>query len=126
MAITQPRFQPRTQRTDAGARANRHTNKEARRILKRHLSDVIYQRMIRDLAAADHASRSAQPPPRCTTARAAARSQRSPDRPSGHEPRSDIPLTAPRRAPHSPTRNELSTPQHLSPDIGAFVRLPNG
>jgi len=33
-----------------------HTKKEARRILKRHLSDVIYRRMIRDLAqrAADH------------------------------------------------------------------------
>jgi hypothetical protein len=45
----------------ANARANGHTKKEARRILKRHLSDVIYRRMIRDLAAADHASRSAQP-----------------------------------------------------------------
>jgi len=33
----------------ANARAGGHTNEEARRILKRHLSDVIYRRMIRDL-----------------------------------------------------------------------------
>ena len=49
-----------TQRIYAGARATGHT-KEARRILKRHLSDVIYRRVIRDLAAADRASLSAQP-----------------------------------------------------------------
>ncbi len=61
MAITQLRCEPRAQRIYAGARANGHTKKEARRILKRHLSDVIYRRMIRDLAAADHASLSAQP-----------------------------------------------------------------
>ena len=28
-----------------------HTKKEARRVLKRHLSDVIHRRMVRDLAA---------------------------------------------------------------------------
>ncbi len=61
MAVTQLRCEPRAQRIYAGARANGHTKKEARRILKRHLSDVIYRRMIRDLAAADRASLSDQP-----------------------------------------------------------------
>jgi transposase len=61
MAITQLRCEPRAQRIYERARAGGHTKKEARRILKRHLSDVIYRRMIRDLAATDHASRSAQP-----------------------------------------------------------------
>jgi transposase len=51
MAVTQLRREPRAQRIYAGARANGHTKKEARRILKRHLSDVIYRRMIRDLQA---------------------------------------------------------------------------
>jgi len=56
MAVTQLRCEPRAQAIYANARANGHTKKEARRILKRHLSDVIYRRMIRDLAqrAADH------------------------------------------------------------------------
>ena len=49
MAVTQLRCEPRAQRIYANARANGHTKKEARRILKRHLSDVIYRRMIRDL-----------------------------------------------------------------------------
>jgi transposase len=49
MAITQLRCEPRAQRIHANARAGGHTNKEARRILKRHLSGVIYRRMIRDL-----------------------------------------------------------------------------
>jgi transposase len=61
MAVTQLRCEPRAQRIYANARANGHTKKEARRILKRHLSDVIYRRMIRDLAAADRASLPAQP-----------------------------------------------------------------
>jgi transposase len=61
MAVTQLSREPRAQRIYANARANGHTKKEARRILKRHLSDVIYRRMIRDLAAADHASLPAQP-----------------------------------------------------------------
>ena len=65
MAVTQLRCEPRAQRIYANARANGHTKKEARRILKRHLSDVIYRRMIRDLAAP--APRPA--PPRCITAR---------------------------------------------------------
>ena len=51
MAITQLRCEPRAQAIYSNARANGHTKKEARRILKRHLSDVIYRRMIRDLAA---------------------------------------------------------------------------
>ena len=49
MAVTQLRCEPRAQRIYANTRANGHTKKEARRILKRHLSDVIYRRMIRDL-----------------------------------------------------------------------------
>jgi len=61
MAVTQLRCEPRAQRIYANARAGGHTNKEARRVLKRHLSDVIYRRMIRDLAAAERASLSAQP-----------------------------------------------------------------
>ena len=51
MAVTQLRCEPRAQTIYANARANGHTKKEARRVLKRHLSDVIYRRMIRDLAA---------------------------------------------------------------------------
>jgi transposase len=51
MAVTQLRWEPRAQRIYANARAGGHTKKEARRILKRHLSDVVYRRMIRDLAA---------------------------------------------------------------------------
>jgi transposase len=52
MAVTQLRCEPRAQRIYANARAGGHTKKEARRILKRHLSDVIYRRMIRDLERA--------------------------------------------------------------------------
>jgi transposase len=56
MAITQLRCEPRAQQIYERARAGGHTKTEARRILKRHLSDVIYRRTIRDLAArpADH------------------------------------------------------------------------
>ena len=54
MAVTQLRCEPRAQAIYANARANGHTKKEARRVLKRHLSDVVYRRMIRDLAAASH------------------------------------------------------------------------
>ena len=54
MAVTQLRHEPRAQQVYANARANHHTKKEARRVLKRHLSDVVYRRMIRDLAAASH------------------------------------------------------------------------
>jgi transposase len=52
MAITQLRYEPRAQALYAKARAQGHTKKEARRILKRHLSNVIYRRMIRDLERA--------------------------------------------------------------------------
>jgi transposase len=51
MAVTQLGREPRAQTIYANARANAHTKKEARRVLKRHLSDVVYRRMIRDLAA---------------------------------------------------------------------------
>jgi transposase len=54
MAVTQLRCEPRAQAIFANARAAGHTKKEARRVLKRHLSDVVYRRMIRDLAAASH------------------------------------------------------------------------
>jgi transposase len=55
MAVTQLRCEPRAHAIYANARARGHTKKEARRILKRHLSDVIYRRMTRDLH--DHAAR---------------------------------------------------------------------
>ncbi len=51
MAVTQLRFETRAQAIFANARAHGHTKKEARRVLKRHLSDVIYRRMTRDLAS---------------------------------------------------------------------------
>jgi transposase len=50
MAVTQLRCEPRAQAIYANARARGHTTREARRILKRHLSDVIHRRMLRDLA----------------------------------------------------------------------------
>jgi len=50
MAVTQLRCEPRAQAIFADARRRGHSKKEARRILKRHLSDVIYRRMIRDQA----------------------------------------------------------------------------
>ena len=49
MALTQLRCDPRAMSIYANARAHNHTKKEARRVLKRHLSDVVYRRMIRDL-----------------------------------------------------------------------------
>ena len=54
--MSPPRCEPRAQTLYENARSHGHTKKEARRILKRHLSDVIYRRMIRDLAqrATDH------------------------------------------------------------------------
>ena len=54
MAVTQLRCEPRAQRIYAAARAGGHTKTEARRVIKRHLSDAVYRRMIRDLAAASH------------------------------------------------------------------------
>ena len=48
-------LRPRAQALYANARAHGRTKKEARRILKRHLSDVVYRRMIRDLPDHDTA-----------------------------------------------------------------------
>lgn len=50
MAVTQLRCEPRAQKLYDNARARGHTKAEARRILKRHLSDVIHRHMLRDLA----------------------------------------------------------------------------
>jgi hypothetical protein len=52
MAVTQLRCEPRAKVIYENARARGHTKREARRILKRHLSDVIYRRMIRDINTA--------------------------------------------------------------------------
>lgn len=49
MAVTQLRCEPRARRIFDDARQRGHTKKEAMRILKRHLSDVAYRRMVRDL-----------------------------------------------------------------------------
>jgi transposase len=51
MAVTQLRCEPRARQIYDDARRNGHTKKEAMRILKRHLSNVVYRRMIRDLNA---------------------------------------------------------------------------
>jgi hypothetical protein len=60
-------------------------------------------------------------PPRCITARTAEGSQGWPDRAERTRAAQRHPLTAPRRAPHSSTTRELSNPQRLALDIGAFV-----
>jgi transposase len=49
MAVTQLRCEPRAQTIYTNARERGHTKTEARRILKRHLSDVIHRHMLRDL-----------------------------------------------------------------------------
>jgi transposase len=51
MAVTQLRCEPRARQIYDDARRHGHTKKEAMRILKRHLSNVVYRRMIRDLNA---------------------------------------------------------------------------
>ena len=51
MAITQLRCDPRAKKIFEEARARGHTKKEAVRVLKRHLSDVVYRCMMRDLEA---------------------------------------------------------------------------
>jgi transposase len=51
MAVTQLRCEPRARQIYDDARRRSHTKKEAMRILKRHLSNVVYRRMIRDLNA---------------------------------------------------------------------------
>ena len=48
IAITQIRCEPRAQELVAAAAARHLTPREARRVLKRRLSDVIYRQMIRD------------------------------------------------------------------------------
>jgi transposase len=71
MAVTQLRCEPRAKRIYANARADgHHTKKEALRILKRHLSDVVHRRMIRDLA-----SHPARPLPAAQPRAAAAQSR---------------------------------------------------
>jgi transposase len=64
MTVTQLHCEPRAQRIYENARAGGHTKKEARRILKRHLSDVIYRRMVRDLQSQ---LTGGQPPPALVT-----------------------------------------------------------
>jgi transposase len=49
MAVTQLRCEPRARQIYDDARRNGHTKKEAMRILKRHLSNVVHRRMLRDL-----------------------------------------------------------------------------
>ncbi len=61
MAITQLRCDPRAKKVFEGARARGHTKKEAIRILKRHLSDVVYRRMMHDLEARQASAPASQP-----------------------------------------------------------------
>jgi hypothetical protein len=49
MAVTQLRCDERAQRIFKESKQRGHTKKECMRILKRHLSDVVYRRMMRDL-----------------------------------------------------------------------------
>jgi transposase len=60
MAVTQKRCDQRAQTIWDTARARGHTKKECMRVLKRHLSNVIYRRMLRDLAQA-HREQSVPP-----------------------------------------------------------------
>jgi transposase len=53
MAVTQKRCDPRAQAIWDTARARGHRKKECMRVLKRHLSNVIYRRMLQDLARAE-------------------------------------------------------------------------
>ena len=48
MAITQLRCEPRAREIYDKFRARGHTKKEAMRVLKRHLSNIVYKTMIRD------------------------------------------------------------------------------
>lgn len=52
MAMVQLRIDPRARQIVADARQRGHTKREAMRILKRHLSNVIYRRMVRDILVA--------------------------------------------------------------------------
>ncbi|MBA2336182.1 MAG: transposase [Acidimicrobiia bacterium] len=56
IAVTQLRCDPRARKIYDDSRRRGHTTKEAMRVLKRHLSDVVYRRMTRDLKARRAAS----------------------------------------------------------------------
>ncbi len=49
MAVTQLRCEPRARNIYDDARRRGHTEKEAVRMLERHLGDVVYRRVMRDL-----------------------------------------------------------------------------
>src|SRR6266542_1361277 len=49
LLVALPRCEPRARKVFDDARHRGHTKKEAMRILTRHLSDVVYRRMVRDL-----------------------------------------------------------------------------
>jgi transposase len=87
VALTQLRCEPRAKAIYANARANGHTKEEARRILKRHLSDVVYRRMIRDLEAQLTAHRPT--PPGRMTVRGRRAVKGWPDRAERSEPQRD-------------------------------------
>lgn len=58
MAITQLRCDPRAQAVVANARQRGHNKREAIRILKRHLSNVVHRHMLNDLAKQSNTSSS--------------------------------------------------------------------
>jgi len=60
MAITQLRCEPRARHLYDHARQRGHTKKEAMRILKRHLSNLVYRRMTTDINARDSSEGSHQ------------------------------------------------------------------
>ena len=49
MALTQLRCDPQAQQLFESVRERGHTKAEAMRVLKRHLSNVVYRRMLADL-----------------------------------------------------------------------------
>lgn len=49
MAVTQLRCDPRARKIYDDSRARGHTKREAMRVLRRHLSNVVYRRMMRDV-----------------------------------------------------------------------------
>lgn len=59
MALTQLRCDPRARAIYEASRLRGHTKKEAMRVLKRHLSNVVYRRMIGDLQASKKAEAAA-------------------------------------------------------------------
>lgn len=93
MAVTQRPYEPRAQAVFADARRRGHSKKEARRILKRHLSDVIYRRMIRDQAARESA-----PPAPPESTPSALRSPACPQHPGLNSPDPARPATEAERS----------------------------